>query len=107
MADALPIPDDLVQLQRELDTATAELGAYTQAKITEYRERFPLPEQVVDRARWTEEDTAESQRLRAAQLALVMAIHRHPVTQQALAEGHGWQVEQARKKAAREQAERV
>jgi hypothetical protein len=31
-----------------------------------------------------------------------MAIHRHPVTQQALAEGNRWPIEQARKKAARE-----
>ncbi|MEY9937276.1 hypothetical protein [Streptacidiphilus sp. MAP5-3] len=105
MADALPIPDDLVQLQRELDSASLALADYTQLKTAEYRERFPEPEQVIDRARWTEEETAESQRLRAAELALVMAIHRHPVTQQALAEGNGWPIEQARKKAAREQAD--
>jgi hypothetical protein len=90
MADELPIPDDLVQLQRDLDAASAELATYTHAKAAAYRERYPDPEQ------------AETQRLRAAELALVMAIHRHPVTQQALAEGNGWPIEQARKKAARE-----
>jgi hypothetical protein len=33
-----------------------------------------------------------------------MAIHRHPVTHQALAEGNGWPIEQALKKAARERS---
>ena len=104
MADELPIPDDLVQLQRDLDAAAQALADYTQLKTHEYRERYPEPEQVAERARWTDEEQAEQQRLRDAQLALVMAIHRHPVTQQALAEGQGWPVEQARKKAARETA---
>lgn len=102
MADDLPIPDDLVQLQRDLDAAALALADYTQLKTAEYRERYPDAEQVVERARWTDDERAESQRLRAAELALVMAIHRHPVTQQALAEGQGWPVEKARKKAARE-----
>jgi hypothetical protein len=103
MADDLPIPDNLVQLQRDLDAASAVLATYTQAKTADYRERYPDPEQVLERARWTDEDQEESRRLRAAELALVMAIHRHPVTQQALAEGNGWPIEQARKKAARVQ----
>ncbi|MEZ0066659.1 hypothetical protein ABIA32_002671 [Streptacidiphilus sp. MAP12-20] len=107
MADALPIPDDLVQLQRDLDAAGAALAEYSQRKTAEYRERYPEPEQYRERNAWTEEESAELARLRAAQLELVMTIHRHATTQQALAGRSAWQTEQARKKAAREIAEAV
>jgi DNA-binding MarR family transcriptional regulator len=46
MADELPIPDDLVQLQRDPDAASAALATHTQAKIAESRERYLTPSSI-------------------------------------------------------------
>jgi hypothetical protein len=102
MTDPLSLPADLVELQRRLNTARAATADYCQRKADEYRKHYPAREQYLERAKWTQEESSELERLRAAELALVMAVHRHPTTQRALAEGCAWQTEQALKQAARE-----
>jgi hypothetical protein len=103
MADALPIPDDLVQFQKQLDAGTAELDAYTHAMALEYCERYPEPGQFLERTRWTEEDLAESQRLCEAVRELLTAVHAHPTMEQARALGVAWPTWKALTKTAREQ----
>lgn len=101
MPDALPAPDDLVQLQRELDAADNALADFAQSKTAEYRARFPEPGQALQRARWAAEDIAEFGRLRETVQELRMAVRQHPVTVLSHAVGCARETAQARKIAAR------
>lgn len=104
MADALELPDDLVQLQRALDTAfAAEHGYITQVEA-ERRAQYPDEEQLLERRRWSDEQTAELARLRAETHAALMAVHRHPTLQEALASGAYQATHWALRNAARETA---
>jgi hypothetical protein len=92
MPDALPVPDDLVQLQRDYDTADTEVNRFvTQVDATGEP--------------WTDEQNGELDRLRAIRLDAVRAMHRHPTMVQARAEGCSQQTEAARRATARESAE--
>ncbi|WP_042377203.1 hypothetical protein [Streptacidiphilus melanogenes] len=106
MPDALPAPDDLVQLQRELDAADNALADFAQSKTAEYRARFPEPRQALQRARWTEEDIEEFGRLRQTVQDLRTAVRQHPTTVRAHAVGCARETAQARKVAARRRVER-
>ena len=112
MPDALPIPDDLIQLQREYDQAHAAVQQYVaevdagigradQADVDEIA-HTPGPEEPPVRHEWTEEQHAELDRLREVRQAAMLAMHRHPAMVQARKEGCSRQPEQARRKAARD-----
>ncbi|WP_042400262.1 hypothetical protein [Streptacidiphilus carbonis] len=108
MPDALPIPDDLIQLQRAYDQATAELNEHVARVTAEQKERFPDPpgvihdaDQALLRATWSDEDNAMLDQLRAAQVAALAAMNQHPVMRQAMAEGQWPAIQEARQKAAR------
>jgi hypothetical protein len=58
MPDALPIPDDLITLQRALDAARAALFAYSGQLTLERRAMFPDPEQILERQTLAEEQAA-------------------------------------------------
>lgn len=92
MPDALPIPPDLIQLQRAYDTADAEVNRF-------------VAETDAGGEPWTDEQNGELNRLRAVRLDAVRAMHRHPVMVQARAEGCSQQTEAARRAAARENPE--
>lgn len=89
MPDALPIPADLAQLQRDYDTADAEVNRFV-AHVDAAGEP------------WTDEQHGELNRLRAARNELVMAMQRHGTMVQARAGGCYQQTVQARRAAARE-----
>lgn len=86
MPDALPLPDDLIELQRRRLAAWATLGDYTHEVETRRRAAYPLPEQVVERCTWTAEETARYDELRAVHDELMWQVRRHPTIVQALAE---------------------
>jgi hypothetical protein len=99
----IDIPEALVDLMRQLLAARRELEAFTSRVEAERRELHPGddPEQILARAVWPEDLAAELERLRAAELELVMAVHRHEEMVRARAEGRSWPTEQALYKAAR------
>lgn len=115
MPDALPIPDDLIALQRAYDQAQAAVDRYVAeidagiglADIADVDAiaHTPGPEEPPVRHDWTEEQNAELSRLREIRLAAVMELHRHPTMVQAREGGSSYQTELARQKAARETAE--
>jgi hypothetical protein len=51
------------------------------------REMFPSPRELIERHQWPEEQLQELIRLLRTALDTAIAIRRHPVAQQALAEG--------------------
>ena len=93
-------PSDLVDLKRDRQRATTELTAYSDRVTAERRNLFPDPEQWAERATWLPEQAAELERLRGVERDLVMAIHRHPAIQQALADHTYSELDQAVRAAA-------
>lgn len=89
MPDALPIPADLAQLQRDYDTADAEVNRFV-AHVDAAGEP------------WTDEQNGELNRLRGVRNGLVMAMQRHDAMVQARAGGCYQQTVQARRAAGRE-----
>ncbi len=64
-------PDDLVQLQRDLHAATADLKAFLDA--------HPEPPEPIDgTAGWSDDDKAREVELRKALLDLTAQVHTHP-----------------------------
>lgn len=102
MPDALPIPDDLVQLQRNRIAAENTLAGYVAEVDQRRREQYPAPEQLLERARWNPEESDELARLRAARDAAALTVRQHPTLRQALAEGCWPQTWDALQSAARE-----
>jgi hypothetical protein len=111
MPDALPIPDDLIQLQRDYDAAQravdqfvgevdAGIGLADVADVDAIA-HTPGPEEPPVRHEWTEEQHARLNELRQVRQAAMLAMHRHPTMVQARAEGCSQQTEQARRAAAR------
>lgn len=88
MPDALPIPADLAQLQRDYDTADAEVNRFV-AHVHAAGEP------------WADEQHSELNRLRGVRNELVMAMQRHDTMVQARAGGCYQQTVQARRVAAR------
>ncbi|OKI16649.1 hypothetical protein [Streptomyces sp. CB03911] len=101
MPDALPLPDDLITLQRALDAARAELDTYVEEVSAARRIEFPGEEQIVERQTWPANISDRHLALRAAVAAAATAVRQHPTMQQALAEGCHPVTEQALKDAAR------
>ncbi len=101
MPDALPIPDDLIALQRALDAARTELGAWIAETEATRREEYPDAEQSLERGIWPDDLRARLAELRAAQTAALEAVRHHPTMQQALEDRCHWVTERALKDAAR------
>jgi hypothetical protein len=101
MPDALPVPADLVDLQRALDAARAELDAYVAKVSTARRLEYPDPEQIIERQTWPADLRDRHLALRAAVTAAATAVRHHPTMQQALAERCHYATELALKDAAR------
>lgn len=101
MPTALPLPDDLIDLQRALDAARAELDAYVADVEAARRAEFPNPEQIVERQTWPDAVRDRHLALRAVVADAAAAVRHHPTMQQALAEGCHPVTEQALKDAAR------
>ena len=78
MPDALPIPDDLIALQRALDAARTELGAWIAETEATQREEYPDAEQSLERGRWPANLQARLAELRAAQAAALDAVRTPP-----------------------------
>ncbi|WP_042446486.1 hypothetical protein [Streptacidiphilus jiangxiensis] len=107
MADALPLPSDLIELQRALHAARQAVEDYGNKVAAERRELFPGEDQWRERAVWPEDgpERAELTRLRAERDTFALQIRQHPVMQQALAEGCGKETQFALQKAGRENAD--
>ncbi|TQF04740.1 hypothetical protein E6W39_24105 [Kitasatospora acidiphila] len=102
MSDALPIPDDLAQLQRDRIAAENAVAQHI-AEVDRLRsEHYPAPEQTQERARWSEEESAKLEELRAERDQLGRAVRQHPVMVQARDEGRFWATWDALQEAARE-----
>jgi len=101
MPSALPIPPDLVDLQRHLDAARAELEAYVAEVEAARRAEYPDPAQIIERQTWPAEISERHLALRAAATAAATAVRHHPTMQQALEERCHPVTEQALKDAAR------
>ena len=71
-------PDDLLQLQRDIDAARLAADTYAQTIAAERRVLFPDGEEIVERQTWPVEQDAELNRLRAAYGAAVRAKREHP-----------------------------
>lgn len=71
-------PNDLLQLQRDIDAARLAADTYDQTIADERRVLFPDDEQIVERQTWPAEQTAELNRLRAAYEAAARAKRAHP-----------------------------
>lgn len=105
MPDALPIPDDLIALQRALDAARQDLAAYITATEVARRAEYPDPEQIVERGTWPADLRARLADLRAGQAAALTAVQQHPTMQQALEERCHYATELELKAAARASAD--
>jgi hypothetical protein len=84
--DALPLPPDLVQLQVERAAADTALAEYINEVERHRREQYPEPEQLVDRRTWSDDESAELERLRGTRDGLAEQIRQHPVMARALEE---------------------
>ncbi|MGE7438004.1 hypothetical protein [Kitasatospora sp. NPDC001175] len=102
MPNALPLPDDLVDLHRV--TAAAELAVSECCAMAQARRRELHPDDVIARASWDEEETAELGRLRDAYMEAALAVRAHPLWEQARAEGCHAQTWQALIDAVKESA---
>jgi hypothetical protein len=100
--DALPLPPDLVQLQAERLAAEAALAEFTNRVERDRRERFPSPEQIVERRTWSTEENAEHGRLQVERDRLAAAVRQHPTIVQAHADRCWPQTWDALQSAARE-----
>jgi hypothetical protein len=107
--EALPIPDELVDLQRALNAARTAAEQYGRKTDTEHKALFPPKEQW--RAQiWPEDgperaERAERTRLRAERDTLAAQIREHPVMVQARAEGCRTQTQQALQESAKPDAQ--
>jgi hypothetical protein len=101
MPDALPIPPDLIALQRALEAARAELDTYVATTEAARRLEYPDPEQIVERQTWPDDIRERHLALRAAAAEAAAAVRHHPTMQQALREGCHPVTEQALKDTAR------
>ncbi len=101
MPDALPIPDDLIALQRALDAARAELGAWIAETEAARRLEYPAPEQILERGIWPDDLRARLADLRAVRAAASTAVWHHPTIVQALEDRCHWATDEALKDAAR------
>lgn len=77
------LPDDLIQIQRDLYAARVAVDEYAAAVAEERRAQFPDPEQVVERQTDSPEQRAELGRLRAAYMAAFERKWEHPLLVQA------------------------
>ena len=102
MPDALPIPNDLIALQRALDAARAELGAWIAETEAARRLEYPDPEQSLERGIWPPDLQTRLAELRAAQTRAFDAVRLHPTMQQALEDRCHQVTERALKDAARQ-----
>jgi hypothetical protein len=100
--EALPIPADLVDLQRTVTAARDELYEYIAQVEAERRAQFPEPTQIVERRTWPEGQIARADELREAERTAARAIRTHPTMVQALAERCYHQTDVALRKAATE-----
>jgi hypothetical protein len=100
--EALPIPADLVDLQRAVNAARDKLYDYVARVEAERREQFPAPEQIVERRTWPEEQIARADELREAERTAATAVWNHPTMVQALAERCYHQTDVALREAAAE-----
>lgn len=89
--DDLPdLPEDLIQLQCDYETAHSAVTEYVARVEAEYRERYPDPGgrwdegQALPRNAWTAEERAELQRLRDERETARKALWAHPE------HGDGW-----------------
>ena len=101
MPDALPIPDDLIALQRALDAARAELEAWIAETEAARRQEYPDPEQSLERGIWPPDLQGRLADLRAVRAAASTAVWHHPTIVQALEDRCHWATDQALKDAAR------
>jgi hypothetical protein len=104
MPPALPIPDDLVDLQRALDAARAEKSAFVAEVQAARRLEFGAPGQIVERQTWPAGLDEKLDVLRALEADAARAVRRHPVMVAALA-GTYQQTERALQEAARRPVE--
>lgn len=79
MAASLPIPDDLIALQRATNTAADAVGAYVVAVEARRREQYPAAEQLIERRTWTDEENADLERLRDIQITAALEVRAHPL----------------------------
>lgn len=111
MPDALPIPDDLTQLQRDYDAAQAAVDQYvaevdagiglSDVADVDAIAHTPGPVEPPIRHEWNEEQHAHLNELREVRQAAMLAMHRHPTMVQARAQGCSQQTELARRATAR------
>lgn len=101
MPDALPVPPDLVALQRALEAARTALDTYVAKVEASRRLEYPGDEQIVERQTWPPDVSERHLALRATAADAATAVRHHPTMRQALAEGCHPVTEQALKDAAR------
>jgi hypothetical protein len=106
VADALPLPQDLINLQRDLYTAQEAVEDYGNQVAARRHALFPAEDQWRERAVWPEDgpERAELAQLRAERDALMLQIRHHQVMEQARAEGCAKETHFALQKAGREAA---
>lgn len=71
-------PEDLLQLQRNIDAARLAADTYAETVADERRALFPDHEQIVERQTWPAEQDTEMNRLRDAYMAAARAKWDHP-----------------------------
>lgn len=103
VADALPLPQDLIDLQRDYYVAAQSAEDYGKKVAAERRALFPAEDQWRERSVWPEDgpERTELARLRAERDALAVQIRQHPVMEQARAEGCAKETGYALQKAGR------
>jgi hypothetical protein len=77
----LPLPDDLIALQRAAHAAELAVAEY--CALVQGRRRLEFPDDVVARCTWSEEETGELDRLREAYIAAALVVRAHPIWEQA------------------------
>jgi len=99
----MPLPDDLIVLQRAARAAELAVAEYCNA--VQGRRRIEFPDDVVARCTWSDEETEDLDRLREAHIGAALAVRAHPIWEQArtAAEPCHAQTWQALKDAVREQ----
>ena len=91
--ELIDLPEELVPYRRAYDEAAAAVAAYVERLEAEYRERYPDPGGVwhEDQARlrnaWTEDESAELQRLREARESARQALWDQPAHEAGQANG--------------------
>jgi hypothetical protein len=101
MPEPLPIPEDLIALQRAYDDADDACHQYVAEIDTAIELSAGTGEDPLVRPEWTNEQHVELERLRTVRRRAVMDMHRHPTMVQARTDGCSQQTETARRTAAR------